>query len=114
VPIDLIRSELSDLEAGKSVRHAYLGVSTGSVGTTTSGALVSTVANGGPADDAGLRAGDIVTALGNTPVKGSNDLVAAIATHKPGDKVDLTVRRGSQTLKVTVTLGTQPTQATNG
>jgi putative serine protease PepD len=112
VPIDLVRSELSNLEAGKSVSHAYLGVSTGSIDTTTSGAVVQSVSNGGPADDAGLRAGDIVTALGNTTIKGSNDLVAAIATHKSGDKVDVTVRRGSQTLKLAVTLGTQPTQAT--
>jgi putative serine protease PepD len=113
VPIDLIRSELANLEAGKPVSHAYMGVSTGSVGTTTSGALIAGVAQGGPADDAGLRAGDVVTQIGTTTVKGSNDLVAAIATHKPGDKVQVTVRRGSQTLKETVTLGTQPTQATN-
>jgi putative serine protease PepD len=113
VPIDLIRSELSNLEAGKAVSHAYLGVSTGSVGTTTSGALIASVAQGGPADDAGLRAGDVVTEIGTTTVKGSNDLVAAIATHTPGEKVQVTVRRGSQTLKETVTLGTQPTQVTN-
>ncbi len=113
VPIDLVRSELGNLEAGKRVTHAYMGISTGSVGTTTTGALVQSVASGGPAADAGLRAGDIVTKLGDAPVKGSNDLVAAIATHEPGDKVQVTVRRGSQTLTETVTLGTQPTQATS-
>jgi len=113
VPIDLIKSELSQLEAGKSVTHAYLGVSTSSVSTTTTGALVQSVTGGGPADDAGLRSGDIVTALGGRAIKGTNDLVAAIATHKPGDRVTATVHRGSQTLKVTVTLGTQPTQATS-
>jgi S1-C subfamily serine protease len=113
VPIDLVRSELSDLEAGRPVRHAYLGVATGSVGTTTTGALVQSVADGGPADDAGLRAGDVVTKIGTTTIKGSNDLVAAIATDRPGDKVAVTVRRGSQTKTLTVTLGTQPTQANN-
>jgi putative serine protease PepD len=112
VPIDLVKSELSQLEAGTSVSHAYLGVSTSTADTSTPGALVQGVSTGGPADDAGLRSGDIVTALGTTAVKGSNDLVAAIATHKPGDHVTASVRRGSQTIKVTVTLGTQPTQAT--
>jgi putative serine protease PepD len=68
------------------------------------------VTTGGPADQAGLRAGDIVTALGATPIKGTNDLVATIAGHRPGDRVIASVRRGSQTIKVTVTLGTQPTQ----
>jgi putative serine protease PepD len=114
VPIDLVKSELSQLEAGKGVSHAYLGVSTSSASTTTGGALVQGVTGGGPAADAGLRGGDIITALGGTAVKGTNDLVAAIATHKPGDRVELSVRRGSQTIKVTVTLGTQPTQASTG
>jgi putative serine protease PepD len=95
------------------VSHAYLGVSTSTVSATTAGALVQAVTAGGPAADAGLRAGDVVTALGTTAIKGSNDLVAAIATHKPGDRVDISVRRGSQTLKVTATLGTQPTQASS-
>jgi putative serine protease PepD len=112
VPIDLVKSELSSLEAGKSVSHAYLGVSTSSVSSTTSGALVQSVTSGGPAADAGLRSGDVITKLGSTTIKGTNDLVAAIATHKPGDKVTVTVRRGSDTSDLTVTLGTQPTQAT--
>jgi S1-C subfamily serine protease len=37
--------------------------------------------------------------------------VAAVANHKPGDKVDVTVKRGGSTQKVTVTLGTQPSSA---
>jgi len=113
VPIDLVRAELSDLEAGKAVKHAFLGVSTSDSTTTTEGALIQTVSNGGPADDAGIRSGDVVTAIGKTKIKGTNDLVAAIATQRAGDKVDVTIRRGSQTKTVTVTLGTQPTQATS-
>jgi putative serine protease PepD len=113
VPIDLVKSELSSLEAGKNVSHAYLGVSTSSVSSTTTGALVQSVSSGGPAADAGLRSGDVITKLGSTTIKGSNDLVAAITTHKPGDKVAVTVRRGSGTTHLTATLGTQPTQATS-
>jgi putative serine protease PepD len=113
VPIDLVRSELPQLEAGQTVTHAYLGVSTSTADTSTAGALVQSVTSGGPADAAGLRSGDIVTALGTTTIKGTNDLVATIAAHKPGDRVTATVRRGSKTIKVTVTLGTQPTQPTS-
>jgi S1-C subfamily serine protease len=112
VPIDLVRSELPQLEAGQTVKHAYLGVSTSSAGTATPGALVQSVTTGGPADQAGLRGGDIVTALGATPIKGTNDLVATIAAHRPGERVTASVRRGGQTIKVTVTLGTQPSQPT--
>ncbi|MGZ4271112.1 MAG: S1C family serine protease [Solirubrobacteraceae bacterium] len=113
VPIDLVRSELPQLEAGKTVRHAYLGVATSSADSSSPGALVQSVTRGGPAADAGLRSGDVVTAVGSTPIRGTNDLVAAIATHQPGEHVQLTVRRGSQTVKLSATLGTQPTQATS-
>jgi putative serine protease PepD len=111
VPIDLVKGELSQLEAGKTVQHAYLGVSTSSATTTTAGALIQSVTSGGPADDAGIQSGDVITALGSTQIKGTNDLVGAIATHKPGEKVTVTIHRGSQTKNVTVTLGSQPTQA---
>ena len=113
VPIDLVRSELSKLETGQTVRHAYLGVSTSDLGTGSSGALIQSVSSSGPAGSAGLRSGDVITAVGSTAIHGTNDLVAAIATHQPGDRVQLTVKRGSQTVKLSATLGTQPTQATS-
>jgi putative serine protease PepD len=112
VPIDLVKSELGQLEAGKTVHHAYLGVATSTADSATPGALVQSVTSGGPAADAGLRSGDVVTSIGTSAIHGTNDLVAAVATHKPGDRVELTVRRGAQTVKLTATLGTQPTQAT--
>ena len=113
VPIDLVKGELSQLEGGKTVQHAYLGVSTSSATTNTAGALIQSVTSGGPADNAGIQSGDVITALGSTKISGTNDLVGAIATHKPGEKVNVTLRRGSQTKNVTVTLGTQPTQASS-
>jgi putative serine protease PepD len=112
VPIDLVKAELPQLKAGQSVRHAYLGVSTGDASTATStGAVIGQVSTGGPADSAGLKQGDVVTQIGSAPIHDSGDLVAAVATHKPGDKVDVTVKRGGSTQKVTVTLGTQPSSA---
>ena len=71
------------------------------------------MSSSGPAASAGLRSGDVITAVGSTAIHGTNDLVAAIATHQPGDHVQLTVKRGSQTVELTATLGTQPTQATS-
>jgi putative serine protease PepD len=110
VSIDLVSKELSSLMNGQSVRHAYLGLSTSNA-TGTTGALVGQVTSGSPADDAGAKASDVVTALGATAVNDSNDLVAAIAGHHPGDTVTLTVRRGASTLHLTAKLGTQPTQS---
>jgi putative serine protease PepD len=113
VPIDLVKHELAQLEAGKTIRHAYLGVATSTADSAAPGALVQSVTRGGPAASAGLRSGDVVTAIGSTAIHGTNDLVAAIATHQPGDRVQLTVRRGSRTVELTATLGTQPTRATS-
>ncbi|HET9121429.1 MAG TPA: trypsin-like peptidase domain-containing protein [Solirubrobacterales bacterium] len=111
VPIDLVKSELSQLEAGQSVEHAFLGVSTGNSQSGTPGALVGSVASGSPAADAGLHTGDVVTAVDGTQITSGDGLVAEIAGHKPGDKITLTVHRNSQTSTVDVTLGTQPSQA---
>ncbi|MEA2142800.1 MAG: putative serine protease PepD [Solirubrobacteraceae bacterium] len=113
VPIDLATTSLAKLKAGEKVSHAYLGVAT-SGASSTRGAVLGTLASGGPAADAGLRAGDVVTKLGDTTITNANDLVAAIADHQPGDEVKATVKRGSQTVEMTVTLGTQPAQSSAG
>ena len=58
-----------------------------------------------PPATAGLRAGDVVTAVGDRPVTSSTELTAAVRSSAPGDKVTLTVRRDDETATVDVTLG---------
>jgi putative serine protease PepD len=113
VPIDLVKSQLSTLEAGQKVEHAYLGVATSDAPNQTGGAAIGQVNASGPAADAGVKAGDVVTKLGSASVNTSSDLVAAIADHHPGDKVQVTIRRGSSTIQRTVTLGMQPAQSSS-
>jgi S1-C subfamily serine protease len=115
VPSNLVASELEQLEAGETVEHAYLGVSTGTASGETAGAQVAEVVQGSPAAEAGLRKGDIITALGEEAIASTEDLVAAIATREPGESVTLEVERDSQKTAVKVTLGTQPAESgTNG
>ena len=73
------------------------------------GAAVVSVVPNGPADDAGIEAGDIVVSFDGTPISGSEQLGAAIRSDGPGDVVPVTVvhRDGSRET-VTVTLGTNP------
>lgn len=111
VPSDIVRAELSALIAGQKVSHPYIGLSTADATSSVDGAAVASVAPGGPAASAGIRSGDIVTAIGGQPVQGSNDLVAAVASHHPGDQVQVQLRRGGSTLTVTVRLGTQPSSS---
>jgi putative serine protease PepD len=113
VPIEVVKSELSQLERGAQVAHADVGASTAQA-LEADGAAVQNVTAGSPAEAAGLRTGDLVTAIDGRAVRGPSGFVAAIAAHKPGEKVTLTVRRNSQTLTLTATLVNQPSQAPAG
>jgi S1-C subfamily serine protease len=93
-----------------SATRAFLGVSArtasddqnGDVGT---GAEVVSVEADSAAAAAGLQVGDVVTAVGDRPVTTSTELTAAVRSQAPGEKVELTVRRGDQTRSAEVTLG---------
>jgi len=111
VPIDLIKAELVPLEHGQTVTHAYLGVSTGETSNGSPGALVAGVQSGTPAAKAGLKAGDVIVAFNAATVASEGDLIDALAASKPGERVRLTVQRGSTRITLTVVLGTQPAQA---
>jgi putative serine protease PepD len=66
------------------------------------------VAGGGPAAGAGLRNGDVVTAIDGHAIGSADALVSAVDSHKPGDQVTLKVRRGGSTTDIKVKLGTRP------
>ncbi|QKW20497.1 trypsin-like peptidase domain-containing protein [Kitasatospora sp. NA04385] len=63
------------------------------------------VTPGGPADQAGLKAGDVITKLGGISIDSGPTLVSEIWTHKPGEKVEVEYKRDGKTAKTTVTLG---------
>ena len=106
------------LKNGK-VKHALLGVVPADLTPqivqrfnlpTTSGALIINVASGGPADKAGIKVGDIITAFDGGKVTNVTDLLAALRKKDPGQQVDVTVQRGQQSQTVHVTLGDSSAQ----
>jgi putative serine protease PepD len=105
--INGVKSVADTLIAGGKVQHAYLGIQVGDA-TNGAGAQIERVVSGAPADKAGLQAGDIITAVGSTPVTSADDLTAAINARAPGDKVTLTITRNGSTKSIVVTLGTRP------
>ena len=71
--------------------------------------FVNDTAGQSPAQQAGLRSGDVITAVDGQTINGSDDLATAIVSKTPGAKVTLTVARGSSQLTISVTLGQRPT-----
>lgn len=69
------------------------------------GARVEEVEKDSPAEKAGLQVGDVITAVGSTKLDSNTSLAEVIKSHKPGDKVELSITRGAQTLKLAVELG---------
>ncbi|HVA10510.1 MAG TPA: trypsin-like peptidase domain-containing protein, partial [Acidimicrobiales bacterium] len=85
--------------------------STGNTGSTASGASVASVVTNGPAQEAGLAEGDVITSLGGKSVGSANDLTSAMSTYHPGDKVAIGWTDGSgQTHTATVQLSSGPPQ----
>lgn len=72
---------------------------------TPSGVAVVEVVAGGAAEEAGLRAGDIITRVGNEEITTITSLAEALAPRQPGDKVTVTYERGGSRRTAEVTLG---------
>jgi putative serine protease PepD len=108
IPSSTVERVVSALREGSTVQHAYLGVG---IEDASGGAKLGSVAAGGPADDAGLRAGDVITQVGSTKITDGDELAAAISELAPGEKVTVQVTRDGSTKDVQVTLGDQPEQA---
>jgi putative serine protease PepD len=107
VPSNTVKSVVSQLARGQKVVHPYLGVLVGT-GADGTGARLGSVRAGSPAADAGLKAGDVVTSFGGEKIASADDLTAAVAATRPGDKVNVTYLRGGAKNTVDVTIGTRP------
>jgi putative serine protease PepD len=104
VPSNTVKNIADQLIAKGSVQHALLGVS---IRTAATGVGVSTVESGSGAAKAGVKAGDVITAVNGTAVNSAARLRAIISAHSPGDTLTLTVERSGATKTLTVTLGSR-------
>jgi len=107
VPSNTVRRILPGLKQGKDIVYAWLGVETDG-SAMVQGAAIATVVAGGPAERAGLEAGDIVTRIGRDRIDDPTDLSASINRRAPGDKVEIEVIRGGARQQIEVTLGKRP------
>jgi putative serine protease PepD len=109
VPANTVRDVLPQLERGAAPDHAYLGLSTAPA-ENGGGAQVAEATAGGPAAEAGIQPGDVVVEVDGDQVSTPDDVARAIDDNKPGDRVEVKVRRGGSEQTIDVTLGQRPDQ----
>ena len=91
IPINHAKRIAEELERTGRATRTVLGVTIASDSRTTSGAIIGGVVPGGPADQAGIRAGQVVTRVDDRLITNGIELVAAIRERAPGDRVTLIV-----------------------
>ncbi len=126
IPSNYIQSAIEQLRANGVVAHPQLGISVADMSTfygayynyygtydlgnsTLQGAYVMSVVEGSGADEAGVKEGDIVTAVDGTSISSADDLIVQVRKHSIGDTVTLTVERDNEEQDITVTLGSDVT-----
>ena len=120
IPVDVVENVTNQLIEHGSVRRGYLGVLFGRVSPALAeawdvprgAALVSEVQPGTPAEEAGLKEGDVIVAVDGQELQDNFQLLTIIGNKRPGDTVTLTYVRDGERHTTTVTLGTRPDDLT--
>jgi S1-C subfamily serine protease len=114
IPSNLARDIAKQLITDGKVTNSHRAAIGAQVGTVTgqdggpAGTGIVAVTSGGPADHAGLRAGDVIQAANGTPTPDTQALAGVLAAAHPGEQVTLSVTRGAQQLDMKLTLGELP------
>jgi len=103
----------NEIIAGHPVRHAFVGVFLNP--TSVGGGQISSVQPGTPASQVGLRPNDLVTAIDGKTITSTQQFIETVDTYSPGQTITVTVKRGGNTMRIKITLGTRPqTQPSGG
>jgi serine protease DegQ len=117
IPVTTARQVMDALIKDGQVTRGWLGVEqrdlTAEIAQTLNlpikqGVLITGVLQSGPASAGGLRPGDVVVAVGGTPVMNTTQLLNAVAALKPKAVAAIDVQRGDKALALNVTVGLRP------
>ncbi|HEY9064757.1 MAG TPA: PDZ domain-containing protein, partial [Burkholderiaceae bacterium] len=117
IPVSIARQVMESLIKDGVVTRGYLGVEqrdlTPEIAETLNlpvrrGVLITGVQQSGPAGEGGIRPGDVVTRIGDTPITNSAQLLNAVAALKPQQVTAIGVQRGNQQLELNVKIGQRP------
>ncbi|MEM1000165.1 MAG: trypsin-like peptidase domain-containing protein [Bacteroidota bacterium] len=123
VPVNIVRKVTEDLKEFGEVQRGIIGVQIRNINAqfaekaglkTLHGAYVSGTIPGGAAQDAGIRAGDVIDMINDAPVNSASELQEIIGTYRPGDRVTVRLLRENEHKDVLVTLRDREGRTTLG
>jgi len=104
IPSEIAQRVVNDLRTKGRAEHAWLGIDYQGL---PSGVVVRRVAQGSPAQQAGIQVGDIITQYNDKPIRTASDLTRELYFAQPNQRITLTVLREGQQVRIPVTLGVQ-------
>ncbi len=122
IPVNMAKSVMHQLVANGKVTRGYLGLLPQDIDDAlagalklkgTKGSLVGDVTAGGPADKAGIKRGDVITAINGSDVESSTQLRNMVAEAEPGKKATVRLLRDGKTMDIDVVLGERPKDLAN-
>ena len=117
IAMDTAKPIADELTSSGHAVHPFIGISFGALtpglarqlGTNAqNGVVIGQVAAGSPAEQAGLRSGDVIVAIGGQQITDESTLPSVLSQHKPGDNLTLSIVRGGQQQDMQLTLGQSP------
>jgi putative serine protease PepD len=120
IPSNTVARIANTIIAGRKVAHPFVGVDLQP--DSTGGAKISSqpdqngngpVVAGSPAEKAGLKPGDLITAIDGHTIASTQQFIETVDGYAPGQTITVTVKRGGSTLHLKLTLGTRPQTAPN-
>ena len=113
VPVNIVKKVISDLIEFGSVQRAFIGISIKDIDSKfasdkninqLNGIYVNGINNGGSAEDAGIKEGDIITKIQDINVGSVSELQEQISRYRPGDKIIIALLRNNKPIEITLTL----------
>ena len=117
IPVSTAKMVLEQIVKTGSVTRGWIGVEVQEITPALAesfklgdarGTLIAGVLRGGPADRAGVKPGDVLTAVEGKPVANPKSMLDVVAALQPGSSAKMTLRRKAQTLELAVTVGQRP------
>ena len=105
IPVNIVRKIVADIMEFGEVQRAYLGISMADIDAELAenenideikGVYIAKIFDGSAADKAGLKNGDIILSIEENKVNSSSELMEQLSKYRPGDKLNLRVKRGKR------------------